>query len=108
MRLLAVTGPNRGIVSVSIDGGVPVDGGYVFAGFQLQQVVFEATGLAAGSHTLSVVNTGTKNALSSGTWVDLDAVEAEALTPAPNTDPTIDSVTPGERWPSSRGQLRRR
>ena len=27
--------------------------------------------------------------------VDLDAVEAEALTPAPNTDPTIDSVTPG-------------
>ena len=34
--------------------------------FCYQQVVFEATGLAAGSHTLSVVNTGTKNRVVDG------------------------------------------
>jgi hypothetical protein len=49
--------------------------------YSYQQVVFEQSGLAAGSHTLRVTNTGTKNSSASGFYADLDAVEAEALTP---------------------------
>ena len=42
-----------------------------------QQVVFEQAGLSAGSHVLVVTNTGTTSAPSGGTYVDLDAVDAE-------------------------------
>ena len=35
----------------------------------------------AGSHLLQVTNTGTKNPSATGFWADVDAVEAEALTP---------------------------
>ena len=43
------------------------------------QVVFEVSGLGAGVHTLSVVNTGTKNPLSTSARGEVDAIEAEAL-----------------------------
>ena len=76
VRLLASTGPNRGIVSVSVDGvETPVD---MYAEtYSYQQVVFEAAGLSAGSHVLVVTNTGTTSAPLGGTYVDLDAVDAE-------------------------------
>jgi hypothetical protein len=41
--------------------------------------VFEQAGLSAGAHTLQVVNTGTKNPAGSGTYADIDAIEAESL-----------------------------
>ena len=44
VRLLASTGPNRGIVSVSIDGGAPVDVDMYAASYSYQQVVFEQAG----------------------------------------------------------------
>jgi hypothetical protein len=79
VRLLASTGPNRGIVSVSIDGGAPVDVDMYAPSYAYQQVVFEQAGLSAGAHTLQVVNTGTKNPAGSGTYADIDAIEAESL-----------------------------
>ncbi len=45
--------------------------------YQYQQVVFEQSGLPAGPHTLEVVNTATNNPPSTGTYLDIDAVEAE-------------------------------
>ena len=66
-----------------------------------QQVVFEATGLGAGSHTLQVINTGTKNPSSSGTYLDIDAVEAEnvvapvAVSRFENTDAGLVFSSPG-------------
>ena len=74
-----------------------------------QQVVFEATGLGAGSHTLQVINTGTKNPASTGTYLDIDAVEAENVV-APvsvlrfeNTEAGLVFSSPGW-WVSSSAQ----
>ena len=44
---------------------------------RIRQVVFEQAGLSAGSHVLVVTNTGTTSAPLGGTYVDLDAVDAE-------------------------------
>jgi hypothetical protein len=41
-----------------------------------QQVVFEASGLGEGIHTLTVSPTQTKNPASVSTWVEIDAIEA--------------------------------
>src|SRR6056297_3651515 len=81
VRLLASTGPNRGIVSVSVDGVETLVDMYAPT-YSYQEVVFEQVGLSAGAHTLKVVNTGTANAASSGTYADLDAVEVENVVPA--------------------------
>ena len=83
VRLLASTGPNRGIVSVKVDGVESLVDMYAPA-YGYQQVVFEQSGLSAGSHSLLVTNTGTKNPSSFGTYLDVDAVEAvNVVAPVP-------------------------
>jgi bacillopeptidase F len=70
---------NRGIASVSIDGTSygTVD---LYSPIGLyQQVVFSRLGLASGSHTVSVVVTGTGNASATGTYIGADAFEGEGI-----------------------------
>lgn len=52
---------------------------------QYRQVLYEKTGLSAGSHTLKVVVRGEKNAASSGTYVLIDAFSALPPPPVDNT-----------------------
>ena len=66
---------NGGIADVYLDGSLAgtVDT-YSPAGKLFQQVLFSKTGLAAGSHTLQIVATGTENPASSADTVVVDAI----------------------------------
>ncbi len=70
---------NGGIAAVYIDGSqaATVDT-YAAAGKQFQQLLFNATGLAAGTHTLEIVVTGQKNPASSADTVVVDAINVPA------------------------------
>ena len=66
---------NGGIADVSIDGTqVATVDTYAAAGKEFQQVLFSQTGLAAGSHTLTITVTGKQNAGSSADTVVVDAI----------------------------------
>jgi hypothetical protein len=72
--LVTRTGPDRGKARVCLDGGscVTVDLYSKTAGLRRLAAVF--TKPSPGSHTLSVKVLGTKNAKSTGTRVDVDAL----------------------------------
>jgi hypothetical protein len=74
---VSTLGPDRGKASVSIDGGAPVTIDLYSPTKQPAQVVFATNNLKAGvQHSITVQVLGTKNALSTGTRVDLDAIVA--------------------------------
>ena len=80
---------NGGKADVYIDGGLAqadIDT-YTAAGKQHQQVLYSRTGLAAGSHTIKVVATGTKNPAASN---NLIAIDAFRFTPASGAPVTVD------------------
>ena len=79
VRWIASVGPNRGQAVVSIDGGTPTVVDLYAPTLAYQQVVFQRTGLSAGSHTMSITTLSSRNPSSSGRFVEVDAVEAGAL-----------------------------
>ena len=77
-------GPNGGIASVSVDGGVASEvDTYSSPTYKIQDVVFTATGLADTSHTLTIEATGQRNDASTGAQIVVDA---------------FDVTTPGRRY----------
>jgi hypothetical protein len=64
---------NHGIADVSIDGGPPVQVDTYAPTWEVEQVLYSDTGLASGSHTITITVTCNKNASSSGTYEDVDA-----------------------------------
>ena len=77
VRLIARTGPSRGIASVSIDGVSCPNVDLYSASWKYQQVVFSTAGLSDGAHTLVVEHSGSANAAVSGAGtIAIDAVEA--------------------------------
>lgn len=71
---VSTLGPNRGLASVTVDGGPPQTVDLYSPTLQPAKVAFAANNLAAGTdHTVTVQVLGTRNAASSGTRVDLDA-----------------------------------
>ncbi|MBO1329798.1 RICIN domain-containing protein [Streptomyces sp. VRA16 Mangrove soil] len=84
VRYLGMTQPNMGKVDVYLDGALAQAGIDAYAPSVTKQVpLFEKTDLSAGSHTIKVVCTGTKNAASSSTVCALDAFASIAF-PAPS------------------------
>ncbi|MFC9930518.1 RICIN domain-containing protein [Streptomyces sp. NPDC127190] len=74
VRYLGMKQPNMGKVDVYLDGTLAQSGIDAYASTVTKQVpLFEKTDLAAGSHTIKVVCTGTKNTASSNTVCALDA-----------------------------------
>jgi beta-galactosidase GanA len=66
---------NGGIADVAIDGTqVATVDTYNATGKEFQQVLFGTSGLASGSHTLTITVTGTKDAASSAATVVIDAI----------------------------------
>ena len=65
-----------GIARVLLDG-VEVAQVDTFAPLEeeFQAVMYAATGLPGTSHTLTIVNTGLKNAAAQNTWVTVDAFD---------------------------------
>src|SRR5262249_17352588 len=80
---------DQGTATVSIDGGPPetVDG--YAASTAVQQVLFSATGLAAGPHTMTIVVLGQKDAASSADTVAIDAVNVPDATQQAGFYPTV-------------------
>jgi peptidoglycan/xylan/chitin deacetylase (PgdA/CDA1 family) len=86
-ELLAVTGPDRGKVSVVIDGGAPQVVDLFSSTEQHRATVFATSELSDTIHTALISWTGTKNEASAGYAVSVDAVRvsgklAQPLTPA--------------------------
>jgi hypothetical protein len=75
VRLMATTGPDRGIEHVALDGlGVDVD---LYSPATVRQViVFERDGLPKGRHQLTVSATGRRNPAATAATIGVDAVSA--------------------------------
>jgi hypothetical protein len=73
--LYAAERNNRGIATVSIDGGPPTTIDEYSATDAGDVLVYTSPILAEGTHTLKLINTGTHNANSTGTRVDVDRVD---------------------------------
>jgi beta-galactosidase GanA len=66
---------NGGIADVSIDGTqVATVDTYAAAGKEFQQVLYSTSGLASGTHTLTITVTGNKDTASSADTVVVDAI----------------------------------
>lgn len=76
---------NHGTADVYLDGAKVKTVDLYSATKQNQYVAYQASGLAAGPHTLKIVATGTKAAASAGTFVTIDAIDI--ATGSPSTAP---------------------
>jgi hypothetical protein len=71
---ISTTGPDRGMASVSVDGGPAQTVDLYSATLQAASVVWQATGLGtANGHTIKVTVLSTRNPASAGNKVDIDA-----------------------------------
>ncbi|MCM3630534.1 S8 family serine peptidase [Paenibacillus glycanilyticus] len=75
IRLLAPIGSNRGIADIYIDGKLTGSADLYRPARKYEAVVFESGTLSAGKHTVRVVNSGKKNASSTGSVISIDAFE---------------------------------
>jgi len=66
-------GPDRGIATISVDGGPAVTVNLFAATAQRSAIVFRSSALSAGTHTVRVTALGTKDAHSSVRRADVDA-----------------------------------
>jgi hypothetical protein len=72
VALYAVRDVDQGIMSLSVDGGAPVDVDDYAPARNASGVVWTGPQLAAGAHTLTITNTGRRNAASSGNNIAID------------------------------------
>jgi hypothetical protein len=79
-----------GIARISVDGTLLGQIDTYAAPSVANAVVYSLTGLAAATHTLTVEATGTKSAVSGGSWIWVDAFEAVAPAPTTTTTTTTD------------------
>ena len=75
IKLYVAERNNRGIGAVSIDGGPATNIDEYSATDAGDVLVYTSPVLASGTHTLKLVNTGLRNANSTGTRVDVDRVD---------------------------------
>lgn len=86
-QLYGAKAPHHGMAAISVDGGAAVTIDLYAASRSDQALLFDTNALPAGSHTITVRNTGAKNANSTSTVTTLDA--AAVITAAtPTSTPT--------------------
>jgi len=71
---IATKASNYGIALVSLDGGAPIEVD-LYGSFAFKQKVWTTGIIADGSHTIEIEWTGTRNPASTGTYVNIDAVD---------------------------------
>ena len=87
--------PWTGIARVLLDGAFVTEVDTFAPTEQVQAVLFSATGLAAGSHTLAIEVTGAKNVAATDSLIVVDAYDATLASSAPTvarvqeSDPSI-------------------
>jgi hypothetical protein len=72
---IGARGPQTGIARVVLDGVFVAEVDTYKTTEEIQATAFSATGLAAGSHTLTIEVTGLKNAASTHTYIVVDAFD---------------------------------
>jgi hypothetical protein len=77
IRWVGRRGPNAGIARIFLDGSLQAEIDQHFQS-EVQGVMYVATGLVPGTHTMAVEVTGLKNAASSGTAVFVDAFDVRS------------------------------
>jgi hypothetical protein len=75
IQYIAMKDTNLGKADIYIDNVFKETDDLYAATLNLQQVLYSKTDLSNASHTIKVQRNGTKNASSSGTWIDLDAFQ---------------------------------
>lgn len=93
VALHAVRDVDQGIMTVSVDGGAPQSVDDYASTRNASGIVWTSPGLAAGTHTLTIVNTGQKDAASSGINIAID--RADVTTSSPPTQTIIDGNVTG-------------
>jgi hypothetical protein len=68
-------GPANGKARLTLDDGAPIEVDLYSPDFKFKQTVWSSGTLSAGTHTLRIEWTGTKNASASGTNIGLDALD---------------------------------
>ena len=91
---MSSTAANMGIARVVLDGGAPQSADFYEAAARHQLTIWEADGLSAGTHTLRVDWTGTKNDSSSGTKIGIDAFDITGGLVADTLAPTTEASAP--------------
>ncbi len=77
VRYVGVKGSNGGIADIYLDGNkVATVDTYAPGNKEYEQVLYQAVGLPAGTHTLKVVVTGQHNPASSDAFVSIDGFDA--------------------------------
>jgi beta-galactosidase GanA len=90
VRWIGPTNTNGGIANVLIDGAkVATVDTYSPGGKQVQQVLFQTGGLAAGSHTLEIDVTGQQNSAASSDTVVVDAIDVPSAAQQADYYPTV-------------------
>jgi len=86
--------PWSGIAQVYLDGALQGTIDTYSADTQAQAVLYSLSGLSNGSHDLTLLVTGTRNARSGGAWVWVDAFEVSVPSTTTKTEPSPASSTP--------------
>ncbi|OCT10764.1 hypothetical protein A8709_23310 [Paenibacillus pectinilyticus] len=105
IKFISMKQPNMGIVDVYVDGVLDQANVDMYAPSAIKQaVVYTKTGLSNASHTIKVVNKGTKNPASSGTYAAVDAFEyVIPVTTTVKVDDQDSSVTYSGAWSTYSG-----
>lgn len=94
VKWIGFRGPQAGIARVHLDGAQVATVDLFSFGEQVQTVVFTASGLPSGSHTLAVEVTGAKNLFASDAHVVVDAFEVEGADARDTTPPSVSVTSP--------------
>src|SRR3989442_564141 len=87
-------GPWAGIAKVFLDGTQVATVDCYAASEEVMAVVYTASGLASGPHTVAIENTGTKNASSSDILVVVDAFDVTGVAISDTAPPTVAITAP--------------
>lgn len=100
---IGMRGPQNGIARVYLDGAFAADVDAFATAKEVQAALFSATGLPAGSHTLTIEVTGSRNAAATGAVVVVDAfdITLPAAPPAVRRFQQTDAAYPAGAWEQS-------
>ena len=93
VRWIGFQGPQTGIAKVFLDGALVATIDTYQASEVVGAVLYTATGLSSGGHTLAIESTGTRNPASSDIFVVVDAFDVTSSAGGPDTTPPTVAIT---------------
>jgi hypothetical protein len=94
VRWIGFQGPQTGIAKVYLDGTLVATVDTYLASEVVGAVLYTASGLASGTHTLAIECTGTRNPASSDIFVVVDAFDVTSTSAGDSTAPSVSITAP--------------